>query len=83
LINFGLFGLSDLEKSKPNQKTKIELAKILNRKTKPNNPKFNNSVQNQLNRFVCTPLSRGSLASESFDNGPQPQELLFQKLFWT
>jgi hypothetical protein len=57
LINFGLFGLfglSDLEKIKPNQKTKTELAKILNRKTEPNNPKFNDLVQNQLNRSVCT-----------------------------
>jgi hypothetical protein len=65
LINFGLlglFGLSDLEKSKPNQRTKTELAKFstklkfLNRKYEPNSPKFNGSVQNQLNRSVCTPL---------------------------
>jgi hypothetical protein len=47
---FGLFGLSDLEKLKPNQRTKIELAKIFNRteifkpKTKPNSPKFNGLV---------------------------------------
>jgi hypothetical protein len=31
LKNFGLFGLSDLEKIKPNQRTKTELAKIFNR----------------------------------------------------
>jgi hypothetical protein len=30
LINFELFGLSDLEKSKPNQRTKTELVKIFN-----------------------------------------------------
>jgi hypothetical protein len=30
LINFGLFGLSDLEKLKPNQRIKIKLVKILN-----------------------------------------------------
>jgi hypothetical protein len=28
---FGLFGLSDLEKAKPNQKTETELAKNFNR----------------------------------------------------
>jgi hypothetical protein len=27
---FGLFGLSDLEKAKPSQRTKTELAKIIN-----------------------------------------------------
>jgi hypothetical protein len=65
LINFGLFGLfflSHLEKSKLNQRTKTELAKIfnwteiLNQTTELNNLKFNDSVQNQLNRSVCTPL---------------------------
>jgi hypothetical protein len=58
LINFGLlglFGLSDLEKSKPNQRIKTELTKIFNRteifkqKTEPNSLKFDGSVQNQLN----------------------------------
>jgi hypothetical protein len=51
LINFGLFGLfglSDLEKSKLNQRTKNELAKIFNWTEifKPNSPKFNGSIQN-------------------------------------
>jgi hypothetical protein len=63
LINFGLFGLfglSDLEKSKSNQRIKTELAKKFNqtKKTKLNSPKFYGSVQNQLKWSVCTPLSK-------------------------
>jgi hypothetical protein len=62
LINFGLFSLSDLEKHKLNQRTKTELTKILNRtknfkpKNQAKSPKFDGSIQNQLNGSVCTPL---------------------------
>jgi hypothetical protein len=57
LINFrlfGLFGLSDLEKSKSNQRIKTELAEIFKPKTESNSLKFNVSIQT---RFVCTPLN--------------------------